>query len=216
VTTAVCFDLDGTLVEFTRPYAEVLAETFEACLGRSSSRLIEVYNERFFEVLLAVEPEPYLAGMRAVRDAADADAGVDPAPEALVAELRDREVEATAVTDGARALPDSLSDHPLGVVTNCLPEWQRAKLRHHDLLGRFEAVVTAYEVGAHKPDPAPFEAVRERIEADRYVMIGDDYDADVEGARAAGFEAVSIDPETPAPAQVRDLDALAALLDSLG
>jgi len=40
-------------------------------------------------------------------------------------------------------------------------------------------------------DPAVwFDLARERLSADRHVMVGDDREADVEGARAAGFEAI--------------------------
>ena len=64
------------------------------------------------------------------------------------------------------------------------------ELEHRDLLDPFDAVVASWEAGAHKPDRAPFDLARERLVADRHAMVGDDREADVEGARAAGFEAV--------------------------
>jgi putative hydrolase of the HAD superfamily len=57
--------------------------------------------------------------------------------------------------------------------------------------------VTAEEAGAHKPDGAPFELARERVTAEEYVMVGDDYEVDVEGARAAGFVPVHYEREGP-------------------
>ena len=212
MSTAVFFDLDGTLLEFTEPYREVIEATLHACLGRSTPTLVETYNETFYEAFVATEPEPYRHGMRAVRAEAESDVAL----EALVAELCEREVAMTAVNDGARTLIESLAErHHLGVITNGVPEWQRAKLAHHDLLERFEAVVTSYEAGAHKPDPAPFELARERVDADTYVMIGDDYEADMEGAKRAGFVPVHLDPEATTGTQVRDLGTLTNLLDSL-
>ncbi|EMA40817.1 HAD family hydrolase [Halococcus hamelinensis] len=212
MSTAVFFDLDGTLLEFTKPYREVIEATLNACLDRSTAALVETYNENFYEAFTAIEPEPYRHGMRAVR----AEAESDVAPEALVSELYEREVAMTTVSDGARKLTESLAErHHLGVITNGLTEWQRAKLAHHDLLERFGTVVTSYEAGAHKPDSAPFELARERVDADTYVMVGDDYEADIEGGRQAGFVPVHLDRGVSGGTQVRDLGALSNLLDSL-
>jgi putative hydrolase of the HAD superfamily len=54
-------------------------------------------------------------------------------------------------------------------------------------------VVASYEAGAHKPDAAPFDRLREQVAAEEYLMVGDA--SDVEGARAAGF--VPIEYEGP-------------------
>ncbi|WP_276411589.1 HAD family hydrolase [Haloarcula halobia] len=70
-----------------------------------------------------------------------------------------------------------------------------ASFAHHDLTDHFDVVVASYEAGAHKPDPAPFDRLRDRLPADEYVMVGDDYEADVEGARAAGFVPVHYEHE---------------------
>lgn len=191
MTTAICFDLDGTLVHFDRPYDELLASVFEAELGHSSPDLVAAYDEAFFAAFEACKPEPVRRGMAAV---AEAD-GSDPDLDALVAALRRAEHEHTRVAEGTRESLTALAeDNVLAVLTNGVPDWQRAKLAHHDLLGHFEAVVTSYEVGAHKPDAELFEAARERLDAEEFVMVGDDYEADVEGARAAGFVPVYADP----------------------
>ena len=211
MSTSVFFDLDGTILEFTKPYGEIIGETFRVCLGGSTPELIETYNENFFEALLAIEPKPYLNGMRAVRAKIDRDT----APETLVSELRDREIAMTTVRDTARELLESLAErHHLGIITNGVTEWQKTKLKHHGLLERFETVVTSYEVGAHKPDAAPFDVARERSDADTPVMIGDDYEADIEGAREAGFVPVHLDREAVAAMQVRDLDTLGTVLNA--
>jgi putative hydrolase of the HAD superfamily len=212
MSTAVFFDLDGTVVEFTKPYGEVIEETLRTCLGHSTSELVETYNESFFEALMAIESEPYLTGMQAVC----AKTNSDTAPETLVSELCNREVAMTTVSNDARKLLESLAErHHLGIITNGVPKWQKAKLEHHDLLGRFETIITSYEAGAHKPDSAPFELAKERADVDTYVMVGDDYEADIESARKAGFVPVYLDRETVVPTQVRDLGTLGTVLDSL-
>ncbi|MEF8773327.1 MAG: HAD family hydrolase [Halobacteriales archaeon] len=189
MTTAICFDLDGTLVQLDRPYEAVLADVFERHVGETAPALTEAYDEAFFEAFRNLDPEPYRRGMAAALEAAD-EAGIDADadPGAMVETLRTAEYEAGTVPSAARESLAELDEAAaLALVTDGLPDWQRGKLDHHGLADRFDAVVTSYEAGAHKPDRAPFDLARERVPADEYAMVGDDYEADVEGARAAGF-----------------------------
>ena len=60
----------------------------------------------------------------------------------------------------------------------------------------FDIILAAGEVGWYKPDPRLLEYAATQIEADpaASVYIGDNYHADVMGARAAGMLPVLIDP----------------------
>lgn len=182
---AIFFDLDGTLVQFTRPYEEVIADTFERHLGEAGDDLVTAYDEAFYEAFHDFVPDPYHRGMAAALETAGVDADVD--PDALVDTLREEEYGMTAVD---AAVGDSLArlgeDAALGVLTNGLAEWQAGKLERHGLLDHFDAVITSYEAGGHKPDPEPFELATERVPATEYALVGDE-DADVAGARAAGW-----------------------------
>jgi len=194
MTTAICFDCDGTLLRFQRDYGAILADVFEAELGTVADRdhLVTTADEAFYDAFDALEDDPVETAMTAVL----AEAGLDGDPEALAAALLEAERAATTVPEGTHESLTALGEsNRLAVITNGVGEWQRAKLEHHDLLSYFETVVTSYEAGAHKPDAAPFEELRARIDADQYVMVGDDYEADVEGARAAGFVPVHVDDE---------------------
>jgi putative hydrolase of the HAD superfamily len=76
----------------------------------------------------------------------------------------------------------------LGVVAN----WDfglHAHLRRHGLRGWFDVVVLSAEIGARKPDPAPFLAALEQlgVEPARAVHIGDHLPHDEVGARSAGM-----------------------------
>ncbi|MEF8841864.1 MAG: HAD family hydrolase [Haloarculaceae archaeon] len=189
---AVWFDLDGTLLHLDHPYDAVLREAFGRHLeGPALDRAVGAYD--FLDRFRAVEPEPYRTAMAGVVEAAEAGVGgttvADLDPLALVDALREVEYAATEVPEGTRGTLAGI-DAPVGVLTNGLPGWQRGKLAHHDLLSPFAAAVASYEAGAHKPGQAPFDLARERLAADRHVMVGDDREADVEGARAAGFEAI--------------------------
>lgn len=191
MTTAVCFDLDGTLVQLTKPYATLLDETFEARLDRADPAWTAHYNERFFEYLEAIDPEPYRQAMIDLCEAFDLSAD----PTQLTAELREREFAATALEDTAYDAVTALSDRTdlsLGIITNGVSSIQREKLARTNLDDAFDTVVVSYDVGAHKPDKRIFAAARNRLDADRYVMIGDDYEGDIVGAREAGFEAIHV------------------------
>jgi len=199
--TAICFDLDGTLLQLTEPYESVLAGVLADHLDDPDPDVAEAYLDAFRPAFAGLEPAPYRTGMAAALEAAGADdpareGGAEPTPEDLVDALLEAECRATTVPEPARAALDALADGAaLGVITNGLPEPQARKLEHHDLEDRFDAVVTSYEAGAHKPDPAPFDLARERLPAaDEYAMVGDDYETDVEGARAAGFVPVQYEP----------------------
>jgi putative hydrolase of the HAD superfamily len=81
---------------------------------------------------------------------------------------------------------------------------------------RFAAVVTSAELGAAKPDPRPFVAALDAlgVAPGRAVHAGDDLEADVRGARAAGVDGVLVarEPGAPAPAGVRVIGGLDELL----
>lgn len=191
---AVHFDLDGTLVTFDRPYPEILVTACERVLDGHDPAVAETYTTAFFDRLRDVEPNPYETGARAAIDRA----GVDADPARFVDALRAAEYDATVVRDGVPALLDALADgsHPIGVVSNGVGEWQRGKLAAVGLADRFDAVVTSYDAGAAKPAPEIFASAADRLPADEHVMVGDDESADVEGARAAGWQAVHVDGGT--------------------
>lgn len=86
------------------------------------------------------------------------------------------------------------------------------------LRAHLDAVVDSHRVGFEKPDPRIFQLAIERSGADprRTLHVGDLYDADVVGARAAGLHALLLDPfgdwEGVPCARLPDLPALAALI----
>jgi putative hydrolase of the HAD superfamily len=78
-----------------------------------------------------------------------------------------------------------------------------------------DAVVISAELGVAKPDPAIFNAALERLGAvaGDALHVGDSIEADVEGARAAGIEAVLVARDgAGAPAGVRAVASLDELV----
>ena len=166
---ALVFDLDGTLLQYSRDYEDLITASFEDVCGSVQEPWLETYNETFFEEFAACNADEFSQ------------------------RLHDAEIAATVSPTEAHADLERLGEEfALAVLTNGLPDWQRGKLAASDLDSYFDAVVTSFDVGAHKPDPEPFREVERRIDADGYAMIGDS-DDDVDGAEAAGWESLRYD-----------------------
>ena len=177
---AIVFDLDGTLLHYTRDFENVLSDAVAAVDETALEEVRRSYGDAFFERFEALESEP---SRGAFAEVCDAD------PDALAESLRQQELEMCQPHEDAAADLERLGrEFRIGVLTNGVPEWQRHKLDAYGLDEHVDAFVASYEVGAHKPDVAPFHEVEDRLDADAYAMVGDD-DADVEGARVAGWTA---------------------------
>jgi putative hydrolase of the HAD superfamily len=188
--TALWFDLDGTLVAVD-DYGAILERACETVGidGEERTEFVAAYDDHFFEYLMDLVDDPY----HRATEAAVETAGVDADPAAFVDALLDAECENTRVPAAVHETLSELDEsHRLGVLTNGVDCWQRTKLDHHDLAHHFDAVVVSEEAGAHKPNQTAFDLAERRIEADERWMIGDDRDADVGGARAAGWNAVHV------------------------
>ena len=179
--TALVFDLDGTLLDFDRPYGDIVADAIVSVRGDAPDAWLQTYDEAFFEGFFAFESDP-------VRRAfASLDGCTDPEPYAEA--LLETEIDAMSPPDRIYEDLDRLSsEFDLGVLTNGVREWQLAKLRAYDLEAYFDATVASYEVGAHKPATEPYRELEARLPAERYAMVGDS-DDDIDGAAQAGWAA---------------------------
>lgn len=125
----------------------------------------------------------------------------------------------SSVVPGTREALDRLlrARYRLGVVSNSDGRVEAA-LEAAGLLDRFEVVVDSALVGVEKPDPAIFHAALDALgvaPADA-LYLGDLYEVDVLGARAAGMEAVLFAPAgAPAVTGCRVVPSIAALVDYL-
>jgi putative hydrolase of the HAD superfamily len=178
---AVCFDLDGTLLQFDREYRDLLRSAVADVLDPERADLAG-YDEAFFDAFERHEPEPVRRGFAAaVPDATDAEL------DALADALLSQEIDSCETPVGAAAdLARLREEYLLGVVTNGVGDWQREKLAASGLREYFDAVVVSDEAGAHKPDTTPFETAEARLPADEFAMIGDS-ETDVAGGESVGW-----------------------------
>jgi HAD superfamily hydrolase (TIGR01509 family) len=108
----------------------------------------------------------------------------------------------------------------LGLVSNTpwgTPDYLwTGQLERFGLAGFFEVACFSSDVGFRKPDPRIFRAALKALDvpADRAVFVGDEPEADIGGARAAGVRSVWVDrhhrtpPDPPADLAVTRLTAL--------
>lgn len=200
------FDLDGTLLQYDRPFDDIVRAALPA---GAPDAAVDTYTEAVLAALSEQRPEPYESAFAAACEAH----GLDADPEVLAAAYRDREVAATHVPGAARTLLETVADrHPTGILTNGEGRMQRRKLATHDVEDVVDAVLVSNVEGVRKPDRAIFERARERLPADTHVYVGDTYEEDVEPAREAGFEAVSVDGHRAAAFATDGIEPLAAVL----
>jgi putative hydrolase of the HAD superfamily len=90
---------------------------------------------------------------------------------------------------------------PVALVTNGASRLQRAKLSMTGLESAFTTVIVSEEVGIGKPDPAPFRAALDELQLTPgdVVMVGNDLQRDIAGARNAHIRAIHVDRIGPHP-----------------
>lgn len=116
---------------------------------------------------------------------------------------------------GARETLDALRDrgYRLGVVSNADGRVRRL-LEEAELAANLEIILDSAHVGFEKPDPRIFLAATGKLGLPpaSCAYVGDLYEIDILGARAAGLRAILIGA-SPAPGAVERVGNLAALLE---
>ena len=95
--------------------------------------------------------------------------------------------------EGAREILDhSRNNYTHVILTNGFIEVQGFKMAAAEIEDYFSTVVYSEEAGVRKPHQAIFDLALQRAncKADEALMIGDDWDADILGARNAGIDQV--------------------------
>ncbi len=256
---AVTLDFGNTLVPVPaaslRGVVEVAARGMAQRLGPFEvDRVLEVWQEererqfreevpQFREVDMAQRIVRILARLRGLAapaeherwDDAAAARLSDPSEAAWAADRYSRAfVEALPAAPGSGALIERLArDRRVAVLSN----WPLAATidRYCEAAGwapHLSAIVVSQRVGAIKPHPAIFAAARAALgdpPADRILHIGDDWAADIEGAKRVGWRAAWManrpddsplpgserDATVEADAQVDSLDEVAAVVERL-
>jgi putative hydrolase of the HAD superfamily len=213
---AILFDLDDTLLSFSvgqetlwSRIVSTHAQSFAPVSAEELTRVIEQVvtpeywadaaravfgRHNMFQARRQVVAQAFAtlaAAVDATVVAAIADAYTN-AKESLVAPLEDSlDVLGGFEQRGVR----------LGLITNGSSEFQRRKLFNHQLEGRFDSILIEGEWGVGKPDSSIFAEALRRIECspDEVWMVGDNFEADIEGAASVGIAGVWVQHGRPLP-----------------
>jgi len=92
----------------------------------------------------------------------------------------------------APALEQLMKRYQLAMLTNGTPDLQRDKIKKAGLEDYFQVIVVSGEIGVGKPNSQIFRVVLEKlnISPESAVMVGDNLDRDIGGAKKAGITAV--------------------------
>lgn len=210
---AVTFDVGSTLIEPWPSVGHVYAEV--AAAHGHGNLSTEELNQRFFATLrnLGGVVNTKLEWARIV-DVTFAGLLPEPPSGSFFPELYERFARKSAwrIYDDVAPVVAALSQRglKLGVISN----WDdrlRPLLESLNLADLFETVVVSCEVGVSKPASAIFEAAVKMlgVPAAAILHVGDNFEMDVQGARAAGLNAVQIKREA------NQGDGINSLLDLL-
>lgn len=214
VQRGVLFDLDLTLVTYEPAVPGIVAATCAGLGLPADEATVSRFGERVRVRFAEFRGDPFVAAARDL--VRDADWSVR--PERFAARLKRTELDAMSVPAGVReGVAAVAADHPVGVVTNGYGPVQRRKVERAGLSQHVDAIVTPSEVRALKPDLALLRAGAGALSADRFVVVGDSVDGDLEPALALGFDAVLVggrdDRALACLAGPSDLAALPRVLD---
>lgn len=128
--------------------------------------------------------------------------GLEDVSEEFCLKVSDRFLELCAVKpgviDGAHEVMDYLKSRGYGLhmCSNGFREVQYRKLKACGMTGYFDTVVLSEDAGANKPSPDYFEYAFRATGADRRhtLMIGDNFQADILGAKRAGLDVMWFNP----------------------
>jgi len=197
----VFFDLDHTLWDFDRnsglTFRKILAENDMAV---PLDAFLEVYVplnleywKQYRENRITKDELRYLR-LRKTFDELQVDI-----TDALIHLLAERYIE--ELTSFSHLLPDAREAldylHPqyrLHIITNGFHEVQDRKLRNSGIHMYFTQVINSEMAGVKKPDPYIFRLALERAGTtpEKSLMIGDNLEADILGARAVGLHTLHL------------------------
>lgn len=226
----IFFDLDNTLWDFNHNSVETLREIFIEWIAPRSSlgveNFIEVY-EKINHDLWNKYRDGQISRQQVAIDRFTLTLrhfGID--DERLAAILSEayihRSPRKTRLVEGAsEVLVQLKSKFHLHIITNGFLEVQIPKVEHSGLNEYFETITTSEECGCLKPCRKIFEFALRKAGArpKESLMIGDDSDGDVKGAKEAGMDAIFYnisDEKNPPEALycIKDLRELLPLLMS--
>jgi putative hydrolase of the HAD superfamily len=198
----IFFDLDHTLWDFDKNSAFAFEKAFEdfnlKCDLDGFLKTYHPINEGYWSLYAKGEVTKEILKYRRFRDTFELlnfDISDD-----HIAQLSEYYMQVLPtfnhLHEGAKDVLDYLHPkHELHIITNGFNEVSYGKLTNSGIIDYFKKIITSENAGAKKPDAQAFHYALNEAKAlpSESLMIGDNYEADVLGARAVGMQAVHFD-----------------------
>lgn len=203
----IFFDLDRTLWDFDKSSKQAFEEIYEQFdlqkLGIKSVGLFydvySLHNNRLWdEYRQGKISKEKLRGLRFMLALQDFGINDPDLAEKLGLEyIRLSPLKVNLFPQAVNLLEYLYPKYRLHIITNGFQEVQDIKIAAADLGKYFETVITSEEAGVKKPAPEIFRYALKKAGAgpEESLMIGDDYEVDVLGAKNVGMDQVLFDPQ---------------------
>ncbi len=200
--THIFFDLDHTLWDYDRNCAETLIEIFEhfrlTHMGIPTSELFikkfHAVNNKLWNLYDSRQITAQELRFRRFREVFDL-FGI--ANQSICSTLHDSYMQISPnkphLHDGGLEILEYLKPkYSLHIITNGLDDIQSKKMTASGIIEYFETVTTSQKANARKPEKEIFEfaITTANTTINQSVMIGDNYDVDILGAKNAGMDFV--------------------------
>jgi putative hydrolase of the HAD superfamily len=225
-TRAVLLDVLGTLVALEPPWPRLrrtLAERHGVEVSEQETREALQEEMRFYRAHHLEGADAASLEELRLRCAEVLKAGLPALVGLSSAEVREALLDSLRFVPYPDAAPALAALRAAGVRLGAVSNWDsslRSTLSGVGLSGSLDVVVVSAEVGAPKPEPAIFETALAgvRCAPEDALYVGDSFETDVEGARAAGIRAVLLDRSAAAShdEDVLTILSLAELPDLVG
>ncbi len=201
------FDLDHTLWDFDRNSAECIAELFDTFrLSDVGIASPEEFSRHFIAInrKLWADYDRNLIEHTYIRQhrfpLVFRSLGVDES--AVRADLNAEYLRLLPrkphLLESAREILDHLHGrYTMHIITNGFAEIQAVKMDSAEIAHYFTHVITSEKANAKKPDPLVFQYAMDisGTTASESLMIGDNYEADILGAKSVGMDTVFYNPQ---------------------
>ena len=197
--THIFFDLDHTLWDFEKNSAL----TFQKILPEAD---VDLVHEQFINTYIPINAKYWkLYREEKVSKAALRYARLKETFHALKYEISDEKINSLAkeyilqlpnfnhLFDGTLELLNYLKEkYTLHIITNGFEEVQTLKMKKSKIFHYFTEVITSESVGVKKPNPKVFLHAMKKAGSSpkESLMIGDNIEADIQGALATGMKAI--------------------------
>lgn len=187
---AICFDLDGTLIEFMGDFPAHIKSCFERLNIKAGPEFVQRFNHH-------LRSEGHLTSVIAFeRTRKDFDLAIPENPEAIYQYNIDAYAAQVQLLPNAKALLEYFADLPKAIITNGPADMQWAAIHKVGIKDYFKTFIVSgdAEVGIRKPNLKIFRLACERLGVlpEATLMIGDNFEADIQGAMKAGLQALHI------------------------